>query len=152
MYTVLYQFLETGTSDRCLICIVLNLRFSSFSLYHFHFSFTVPLMLHLFLENVHCGFQKILLLEYKTACKHSVQQLRNNLHTKSTHTVIKCIQSYCLVRLSWVYAFHAWCNICSWARSQWTINKEKSVISATLNTKSHLKLCLRSLCILTWRN
>ena len=31
--TVLYQFLETGTSDRCLICIVQNLRFSGFSLY-----------------------------------------------------------------------------------------------------------------------
>ena len=30
---VLYQFLETGTSDRCLICIVQNLRFSGFSLY-----------------------------------------------------------------------------------------------------------------------
>jgi len=26
--TVLYQFLETGTSDRCLICIVQRLRFS----------------------------------------------------------------------------------------------------------------------------
>ena len=31
--TVLYQFLETGTSDRCLKCIVQNLRFSSFILY-----------------------------------------------------------------------------------------------------------------------
>ena len=33
--TVLYQFLETGTSDRCLICIVQNLRFSGFILYPF---------------------------------------------------------------------------------------------------------------------
>ena len=40
---VLYQFLETGTSDRCLICIVQCLRFSGFILYSFHFSFTVPL-------------------------------------------------------------------------------------------------------------
>ena len=31
--TVLYQFLETGTSDRCLICIVQLLRFLGFSLY-----------------------------------------------------------------------------------------------------------------------
>ena len=35
--TVLYQFLETGTSDRCLICIVQNLRFSGFSLYPLSF-------------------------------------------------------------------------------------------------------------------
>ena len=41
--TVLYQFLETGTSDRRLICIVQRLRFSGFSLYPFHFSFTVHL-------------------------------------------------------------------------------------------------------------
>ena len=33
LVTVLYQFFETGTSDRFLICIVQNL----------HFSFTVPL-------------------------------------------------------------------------------------------------------------
>ena len=31
--TVLHQFLETGTSDRCLIGIVQLLRFSGFSLY-----------------------------------------------------------------------------------------------------------------------
>ena len=31
--TVLYQFLKTWTTDRCLICIVQNLRFSGFSLY-----------------------------------------------------------------------------------------------------------------------
>ena len=31
--TVLYQFLETGTSDRCLIGIVQLLRFSGFILY-----------------------------------------------------------------------------------------------------------------------
>ena len=30
---VLYQFLETGTSDRCLMCIVQRLRFSGFILY-----------------------------------------------------------------------------------------------------------------------
>jgi len=44
--TVVCQFLETGTSDRCLIGIVQLLRFSGFSLYsipHFHFSCTVPL-------------------------------------------------------------------------------------------------------------
>ena len=40
---VLYQFLETGTSDIYLIGIVKCLRFSSFTLYTFHFSFTVPL-------------------------------------------------------------------------------------------------------------
>ena len=33
--TVLYQFLETGTSDRCFI--VQRLRFSDFSLYHLSF-------------------------------------------------------------------------------------------------------------------
>ena len=32
-FTVLYPFPETGTSDRCLICIVQQLRFSVFSLY-----------------------------------------------------------------------------------------------------------------------
>ena len=31
--TVLSQFLETGTSDRCLTCIVQRLRFSGFGLY-----------------------------------------------------------------------------------------------------------------------
>ena len=41
--TVLYQFLKTGTSDICLMCIVHLLRFSCFILYPLHFSFTVPL-------------------------------------------------------------------------------------------------------------
>jgi len=43
--TVLCQFLKTGTSDRCLnlLGIVQLLKFSGFSLYPFHFSFTVPL-------------------------------------------------------------------------------------------------------------
>ena len=42
--TVLYQFPETGTSDRCLIGLKQLPRFSGFSLYPaFHFSFTVPL-------------------------------------------------------------------------------------------------------------
>ena len=40
--TVLYQFLETGTSDRCLICIVQNLRFSGFSLYPLAFFLYSP--------------------------------------------------------------------------------------------------------------
>ena len=38
--TDLYPFLETGTSDRCLIVIVQRLRFSGFT--PFHISFTVP--------------------------------------------------------------------------------------------------------------
>ena len=42
--TVLDQFLETGTSDRCLIYIVQRLRLSGFLLYPFHFSFTFPLI------------------------------------------------------------------------------------------------------------
>ena len=41
-YTVLYQFLETGTSVRCLICIVQNLRFSGFRLYHLSFFLYSP--------------------------------------------------------------------------------------------------------------
>ena len=42
--TVLYQFLETGTSDRSLICIVQRLRFHEVSFYNpFNFYFTVPL-------------------------------------------------------------------------------------------------------------
>ena len=40
--TVLYYFLETGTSDRCLICIVQNLRFSGFSLYPLSFFLYSP--------------------------------------------------------------------------------------------------------------
>ena len=40
--TVLYQFLETGTSDRCLKCIVQNLRFSSFILYPLSFFLYSP--------------------------------------------------------------------------------------------------------------
>ena len=44
--TVLYQFIETGTSDRCLICIVQCLWFSGFIHTPFHFSFTVPLKHH----------------------------------------------------------------------------------------------------------
>jgi len=35
--TVLCQFLETGTSDRCLLCIVQHLRFSGFILYPLSF-------------------------------------------------------------------------------------------------------------------
>ena len=37
--TVLCQFLETGTSDRCLIGIVQLLRFSGFSQYTLHYTF-----------------------------------------------------------------------------------------------------------------
>ena len=50
--TVLCQFLETGTSDRCLIGIVQLLRFSGFSLYPLSFFFIVPLkvFLRLFLR------------------------------------------------------------------------------------------------------
>jgi len=40
--TVLYQFLETGTSDSCLICIVQRLRFSGFILYPLSFFFYSP--------------------------------------------------------------------------------------------------------------
>ena len=44
--TVLYQFLETGTSDRCLIYVSFNAWDSQVSSYPpFHFSFTVPLSL-----------------------------------------------------------------------------------------------------------
>ena len=39
---VLYRFLETGTSDRRLICIVQNLRFSGFSLYSLSFFLYSP--------------------------------------------------------------------------------------------------------------
>ena len=35
--TVSYKLLETGTSDRCLICIVEHLRFSGFILYPLSF-------------------------------------------------------------------------------------------------------------------
>ena len=42
--TDLYKFLETGTSDRCLTCIVQRLRFSFSSYTPFQFSFTVPLL------------------------------------------------------------------------------------------------------------
>ena len=41
--TVLYQFLETGTSDKSLIGLNQLLKFSGFSRYPFHFSFSVPL-------------------------------------------------------------------------------------------------------------
>ena len=40
--TVLYQFLKTGTSDRCLIEIVQLLRFSGFSLYSLSFFLYSP--------------------------------------------------------------------------------------------------------------
>ena len=41
---VLYHFLETGTSDKTLICLNQLLKFSGSSLYtQLHFSFTVPL-------------------------------------------------------------------------------------------------------------
>ena len=40
--TVLYQFLETGTSDRCLIGIVQLLRFSGFILYPLSFFLYCP--------------------------------------------------------------------------------------------------------------
>ena len=40
--TVLYQFLESGTSNRCLICIVKPLRFSGFSRYSHSFCLYSP--------------------------------------------------------------------------------------------------------------
>jgi len=40
--TVLYQFLETGTSDRTLICLNQLLRFSDFSLYPLSFFLYSP--------------------------------------------------------------------------------------------------------------
>ena len=40
--TVLYQFLETGTSDRCLICLNQLLSFSGFSLYPLWFFLYSP--------------------------------------------------------------------------------------------------------------
>ena len=40
--TVLYQFLETGTSDIRLMCIVQNLRFSGFILYPLSFFLYSP--------------------------------------------------------------------------------------------------------------
>ena len=40
--TVLYKFLETGTSDICLIYIVQLLRFSGFSLYPLSFFLSSP--------------------------------------------------------------------------------------------------------------
>ena len=40
--TVLYKFLETGTSDRCLIYILQRLRFSGFSLYPLSFFLYSP--------------------------------------------------------------------------------------------------------------
>ena len=43
--TVLYPFLETGTSDRCLIGIIQRLRFSGFSQYYLSFFlYTVSLI------------------------------------------------------------------------------------------------------------
>ena len=49
--TVLCQFLETGTSDRCLIGIVQLLRFSGFSLYPLSFFLYSPFKESLFEEN-----------------------------------------------------------------------------------------------------
>ena len=40
--TVLYQYLKTGTSDRCLICIVQRLRFSGFILFPISFFLYSP--------------------------------------------------------------------------------------------------------------
>ena len=42
-YTVLYQFLETVTSDITFVGRDHELKWLAFSLYPFHFSFTVPL-------------------------------------------------------------------------------------------------------------
>ena len=39
------RFLETGTSNKCLICIVLCLRFSGFILYPFSFFLYIPINL-----------------------------------------------------------------------------------------------------------
>ena len=44
--TVLCQFLQTGTSDKCVICIVQNLKFSCFILYPPFIFFTVPLSMY----------------------------------------------------------------------------------------------------------
>ena len=41
-----YQFLETGTSDRCLVCIVQNLRISGFILYPLLFFLYSPFNTH----------------------------------------------------------------------------------------------------------
>ena len=42
---VLYQFLETGTSDRCLVCLNQQPRFSGFSLYPLSFFLDSPFKL-----------------------------------------------------------------------------------------------------------
>ena len=42
--TFLCQFLEKGTSDRCLICLNQLLRFSGFSLYPLSFSFKLQVL------------------------------------------------------------------------------------------------------------
>ena len=44
--TVLCQFLETGTSDKCVICIVQNLNISCFILYPPFIFCTVPLSMY----------------------------------------------------------------------------------------------------------
>ena len=50
-YTVLYQFLETGTSDRCLIYIIINLRFSGFSLYPLSFFLYSPFKINIYFSS-----------------------------------------------------------------------------------------------------
>ena len=47
---VLYQFLETGTSDRSLICIIQRLRFSGYILYPLSFFLYIPFKLEKLLK------------------------------------------------------------------------------------------------------
>ena len=61
--TVLYQFLVTGTSDRCLKGIFQRLRFSGFSLYPLSFFLYSPFKL-LFSDILQTNYNKIVFYKY----------------------------------------------------------------------------------------
>ena len=69
---VLYQFLETGTSDKCLKCLNQLLRFSGFSLPLSFFLYS-PLIKSIFFKkkicsNSYCGTKKIWHFKYLFLC------------------------------------------------------------------------------------
>ena len=65
--TVLYQFLETRTSDRCLKCIILRLRFSGFILYPLSFLLYSPFKWRLTLKYVYSPFQSKFLIVFSSS-------------------------------------------------------------------------------------
>ena len=90
--SILYQILETGTSDRTLLCLNQLLRFSGFSLYPFLFSFTVTLIIIL-------GICIYLLLLFIKGCTFPVMIKEVQGESASFRKLAVCTQIYAKTKI-----------------------------------------------------